>query len=172
MSETVSDNIRMRRQLYIEQTVTRLLSRTLCAIMVELTMEELKIGMSGETSHVVKEQDTAAKIGSGLVAAYSTPSMIALMEKASVAAIQPYLSEGRTSVGVEVDIKHLAATPVGMQVRARASLVEIDKSRLKFRVEAWDEKEKIGEGSHVRAILDTLRFEQRLKRKTGAGVGI
>lgn len=130
-------------------------------------MEELKIGITGEMSHVVAEQDTASKIGSGLVAAYSTPSMIALMERASVAAIQRYISEGQTSVGVEVDIKHLAATPVGMQVTARASLIEIDGKRLRFRVEAWDDKEKIAEGLHVRAIVDTLRFEQRLKRKTG-----
>jgi fluoroacetyl-CoA thioesterase len=135
-------------------------------------MGELKIGMSGEVSYVVNEQDTAAKIGSGLVAAYSTPSMIALMERASVAAIRQQLSEGQTSVGVEVDIKHLAATPVGMQVRARASLIEIDGGRLKFRVEAWDDKEKIGEGLHIRAVLDKLRFEQRLERKTGAGGGI
>jgi fluoroacetyl-CoA thioesterase len=133
---------------------------------------QLKIGMIGEVSHVVTEQDTAAKIGSGLVAAYSTPSMIALVENASVGAIQPHLSNGQTSVGVEVDIKHLAATPVGMQVRARASLIEIDGSRLKFRVEAWDDKEKIGEGLHVRAVLDILRFEQGLKRKIGAGGGI
>jgi fluoroacetyl-CoA thioesterase len=90
-----------------------------------------------------------------LVAAYSTPSMIPLMERAGVAAIQRYLSEGQTSVGVEVNIKHLAATPVGMQVTARASLIEIDGGRLKFRVEAWDDKEKIREGLHVRAVPDT-----------------
>jgi len=131
-------------------------------------MGELKIGMSAETSQLVTERDTAATIGSGLVAAYSTPSMIALMERASVAAIQPHISEGQTSVGVEVDIKHIAATPVGMQVRARASLIEIDRNRLRFRVEAWDEVEKVGEGLHVRALLDRLRFEQQLKRKIGA----
>jgi fluoroacetyl-CoA thioesterase len=135
-------------------------------------MGELRIGMSGEMSSVVKEQDTAAKIGSGLVAAYSTPSMIAMMENASVAAIRPCLSDGQTSVGVEVEIKHLAATPVGMEVRARASLIEIDGKRLKFHVEAWDDKEKIGEGFHVRAVVDTFRFEQRLKQKTSAGGGI
>jgi fluoroacetyl-CoA thioesterase len=132
-------------------------------------MEELKIGITGEMSHVVAEEDTAARIGSGLVAAYSTPSMIALMERASVAAIQRHLSAGQISVGVEVDIKHLAATAVGMQVKARASLIEIEGNRLRFRVESWDEKEKIGEGFHVRAILDALRFDQRLRRKAGAG---
>jgi len=132
-----------------------------------LAIGELTIGVSAEIFHIVKENDTAAKIGSGLVSAYSTPSMIALMEMASVAAIQPHLSKGHTSVGVEVDIKHIAATPVGIRVRAQASLTEIDGTRLTFRVEAWDAKEKIGEGRHVRAVIDTLRFEQRLRRKIG-----
>ena len=122
--------------------------------------------MSGESSGIVTDQDTAARLGSGLVEAYSTPSMVALMENASVAAIQLHLCEGQTSVGIEVAIKHLAPTPVGMRVRARASLLEIDGSRLKFKVEAWDDKEKIGDGYHVRAILDAARFNHRLKQKT------
>jgi fluoroacetyl-CoA thioesterase len=121
--------------------------------------------MRGEVSRVVTDQDTAARLGSGLVEAYSTPSMVALMEGASVAAIQAHLSEGQTSVGIEVAVKHLAATPVGMRVRARASLLEINGDRLKFQVDAWDDKEKIGEGLHVRAVLDAARFDQRLKRK-------
>jgi fluoroacetyl-CoA thioesterase len=125
--------------------------------------------VSGEASRVVTGQDTAARLGSGLVEAYSTPSMVALMESASVAAIQAHLREGQTSVGIEVNIKHLAPTPVGMRVRARASLLEINGSRLKFRVDAWDDKEKIGERLHVRAVLDAARFDQRLRQKTQNG---
>jgi len=121
--------------------------------------------MSGEVSHIVTEQDTAAKLGSGLVAAYSTPSLIALMENSSVAAIQEHLKEGQTSVGIEVSIKHLAPTPVGMRVWARASLLDVNETRLGFKVEAWDDKEKIGEGLHVRAIIDVARFARRLKQK-------
>ena len=127
---------------------------------------ELKPGMTGEASQVVTEQDTAAKLGSGLVAAYSTPSMVALMESASVAAIQKHVTAGQTSVGIEISVKHLAPTPVGMGVRARAELLEIAGRRLKFKVEAWDDKEKVGEGIHARAIIDSERFAHRLKRKT------
>jgi fluoroacetyl-CoA thioesterase len=129
-------------------------------------MGEFRLGMSGEVSCVVSGRDTAASLGSGLVEAFSTPSLVALMESASVAAIQPHLRGGQTSVGIEVDIKHLAPTPVGMQVRAQAKLLEIDGSRLRFRVEAWDDVEQIGEGYHVRAILDAARFDKRLKQKT------
>jgi predicted thioesterase len=104
-----------------------------------------------------------------MVEAYSTPSMVALMENASVAAIQARLREGQTSVGIEVAVKHLAPTPVGMRVRARASLLEIDGDRVKFRVEAWDDKEKIGEGLHVRAVVEAARFDQRLRQKRQNG---
>lgn len=132
-------------------------------------MGGLELGMSGEVSRVVTDQDTAARLGSGLVEAYSTPSMVALMEGASVAAIQAHLREGQTSVGIEVAVKHLASTPVGMRVRARASLLEINGGRLKFQVDAWDDKEKIGEGLHVRAVLDAARYDQRLRRKAQNG---
>jgi fluoroacetyl-CoA thioesterase len=121
--------------------------------------------MSGEANQVVAEKDTAQNLNSGLVAAYSTPSMIALMESASVAAIQNELSLGQTSVGIEMSVKHLAPTPVGDHVRARAVLQEIHGNRLKFVVEAWDDEEKIGEGVHTRAIIDLERFARRLKRK-------
>jgi fluoroacetyl-CoA thioesterase len=128
-------------------------------------MAAFEVGMVGEVSRVVTSQDTAARVASGLVEAFSTPSLVSLMENASVAAIRPHLSEGETAVGIEVTIKHLAATPVGMRVRARAELVEVDGRRLKFKVEAWDDKEQIGEGYHVRAIVDAARFNNRLKQK-------
>jgi len=123
------------------------------------------VGLIGEAEHKVTEQDTAARWRSGLVDAYSTPALVGLAEKASVIAVEKCLGEGQTCVGVEVNIRHLAATPVGMTVKARAELVEIDGKRLKFRVEAWDEKEKVCEGSHSRAIVDMSRFTDRLNQK-------
>ena len=129
-------------------------------------MPELKPGLVGESTAVVTDALTAASYGSGLVPAFATPAMIALMENASVAAIQPYLSAGQTSVGTEVNIKHLAATPVGTHVRARAEVTTVDGRRVSLHIEAWDDKEKIGEGTHVRAIVDVERFTERLAKKT------
>ncbi len=128
-------------------------------------MEELKPGLVGETSELVTDKLTAASHGSGLVPAFATPAMIALMENASVAAIQKYLDAGQTSVGIEVNIKHLAATPVGMRVRARSEVTAVDGRRVSFTIEAWDDKEKIGEGTHARMIVDDARFKERLSLK-------
>jgi fluoroacetyl-CoA thioesterase len=128
-------------------------------------MREIKIGLTGELSEVVTDELTASALGSGLVAALATPAMIALMENASVSAIREYLEVGETSVGIEVNVKHLAATPVGMLVRARAEVLSVDRRRVTFRVEAWDGKERIGEGTHVRAVVDEARFKERIARK-------
>lgn len=126
---------------------------------------EVKVGLIGETEHTVTDQDTAARWRSGLVDAYSTPTLIGLAENACVIAVEKHLNDDQTSVGIEVSVKHLAATPVGMTVKAKAELVEVDGKRLKFRVEAWDEKEKVCEGWHSRAIVDRSRFVDKLKQK-------
>ena len=118
-----------------------------------------------ETTKVVTEDLTASAFGSGLVRAFATPAMIALMENASVNAIRQYLPPGQTSVGVEVNVKHLAATPIGMRVRVRSTVLSAEKRRVTFQVEAWDEKERIGEGTHVRAIVDEARFNDRIAHK-------
>ena len=128
-------------------------------------MEELKPGLVGESSELVTDKLTAASHGSGLVPAFATPAMVALMENASVAAIRRYLGAGQTSVGVEVNIQHLAATPVGMRVRARSEVTAVNGRRVSFRVEAWDDQEKIGEGMHARMIVDDARFKERLSLK-------
>ena len=130
-------------------------------------MTELKPGLVGESNEIVTEQSTAASHGSGLVSAFATPAMIALMENASVAAIQKHLGAGQTSVGTQVNIQHLAATPVGMRVRARSEVTAVDGRRVSFKVEAWDDREKIGEGTHARMIVDDARFKERLVQKTG-----
>jgi predicted thioesterase len=131
-------------------------------------MEELKVGMSAEATEFVSEQLTAVSVRSGLVSAYATPSMIALMEYASVNAIQKSLSKGLTSVGAEVSVKHLAATPVGVRVRARAEVIGIEGRRVTFKIEAWDPHEKIGEGTHTRVVVDAARFKDKIEQKIRA----
>lgn len=128
-------------------------------------MEEIKPGLVGEATQLVTKEVTAASFGSGLVPAFATPAMVALMENASVTAIQKYLPAGQTSVGIEVSVKHLAATPVGMRVRARAQVLSVDGRRVAFAVEVWDDREKIGEGTHQRMIVDEARFNERVKQK-------
>lgn len=128
-------------------------------------MFEIKTGLVGESEQAVSEDLTAGSLGSGLVPAFATPAMIALMENASVNAIRKCLQTGETSVGIEVNVKHLAATPAGMRVRARAEVISVQRRHVTFRVEAWDEEEKIGEGTHTRAIVDEGRFKQRIVQK-------
>lgn len=128
-------------------------------------MDELKIGLTAEVSEFVTEQLTAASVKSGLVSAYATPAMCALMENASVAALKPVLPKGQTTVGTELNIKHIAATPVGVRVRARAEVIAIEGRRIVFKVEAWDPKEKIGEGTHARMLVDAARFKEKFEKK-------
>ncbi len=130
---------------------------------------KLSVGMAGEKSEVVTGDNTAIKYGSGSVAVYATPAMIGLMEGAAVKAVDPHLPEGMGTVGVEVKIKHTAATPVGMAVRAIAELVEIDGKRLVFTVKAFDEREEIGSGTHERYVIGLERFME--KAGTGRGLG-
>lgn len=123
-------------------------------------------GMSFETRITVKESDTARASGGGsLPAVFSTPRLVGNLESTAHQLILPHLAEGQTSVGVSVNVRHMAATPVGMQVRFRAELLEVDRRRLRFKVEAWDEVEKIAEGEHERFIIDEARFAERLAQK-------
>jgi fluoroacetyl-CoA thioesterase len=126
----------------------------------------LEVGLVGELAITVQESDTARSSGGGnLPEVLSTPRLISLLERSASTSLLPYLLEGQASVGTLVNIRHLGATPVGMQVRFRAELLEIDRRRLRFKVEAWDEVEKIAEGEHERFIIDLTRFEERLESK-------
>jgi fluoroacetyl-CoA thioesterase len=125
-------------------------------------------GLTNEIMHIVAESDTAAVYSSGLAPVLSTPHLIALMENAAQTMLTPYLEPGQSSVGTGIDIRHLAATPVGMSVRVCAKVTEVALPRVCFRVEAWDDVEKIGEGEHERFIIDTARFMARVARKQGA----
>ena len=125
----------------------------------------LKQGLIGNAHTQVDRSNVADEIGSGDVEVFSTPAMVALMEAASIQCIKPYLHDNETSVGVRIDVSHLAATPMGMTVRAEAVLENVDGRRLFFRVAAYDEKEKIGEGAHERVIVQRDRFLARVQAK-------
>lgn len=128
-------------------------------------MSQLKPGIKGELKLKVEFEHTAAKFGSGFVEVLSTPMLVAIMEGAAKNCVQDYLPDGQTTVGTRVDIKHLAATPIGMEATAKAELIEVDGRRLVFKVEAYDEKEKIGEGSHERFIIDVEKFMKKNRAK-------
>ena len=119
------------------------------------------LGITGEATTVVVHENTAAAVGAGGVEVFATPMMIALMENAAWQAVADHLDEGLVTVGTLVNVRHLAATPLGQRVRATAELIEIDGRRLVFKVEAYDEKQKIGEGIHERFIVHLQRFLQR-----------
>src|SRR5579859_136478 len=127
----------------------------------------LEVGMRGEAELVVSEKETAAAFGAGGVHVLGTPVMIGLMENAAWRLAQPHMNEGETTVGTLVNVRHLAATPVGGHVVATAELVEIDGRRLVFQVTARDDQQLIGEGTHERARVLLDRFLARLARADG-----
>ncbi len=133
------------------------------------TMSEFAIRLSAEVETLVAEADTAAKLGSGLVPVFGTPALVALMELAAVEALKRSLSAGQTSVGGRIDVRHLAATPIGMKVRARAELTAVEGRKLTFRVEAWDEIEKVGEALHERFVIDAGKFIAKAQAKRARG---
>ncbi|AEF93021.1 hypothetical protein Desca_0117 [Desulfotomaculum nigrificans CO-1-SRB] len=126
---------------------------------------ELKVGLIHEASITVEDSNTAIAYGSGGVRVFATPAMIGLMEKAALELADQYLPEGQTTVGTEVNVKHTAATPVGMKVVARAELIEIDGRRLVFKVDASDEAGPIGSGTHERFIINPEKFLQKVESK-------
>jgi len=125
----------------------------------------LEPGAKDRVEKTVEYKDTAKAVASGLAEVFATPSMIALMENAAYQAVQPLLPEGMSTVGVRIDAKHIAATPVGLKVWAEAVLAETDGRRLTFDIEAFDEKEKIGEARHERFIIDEQKFMSRAQAK-------
>ena len=122
-------------------------------------------GIKGSASCVVGPEDTAKALGSGAVDVFSTPKLVALMEKAALLSVRDYLDEGMDTVGTHLDISHNAATPVGMTVRAESELIEVDRRRLVFSVKAWDEAELVGEGTHERFIIDRDKFLAKCSSK-------
>jgi predicted thioesterase len=132
-------------------------------------LSNLKIGLTGSAEIVVQDEDTAPRIGSGRVHVLATPVMINLMEAAALNAVERLLPPGCQSLGTRLEVGHYAATPVGMRLRATAELTKVDGRNLEFRVEAFDEKERVGDGSHIRVVVNVARFDERVQRKLRGG---
>ena len=125
-------------------------------------------GLTGRAEMMVGEEHTAPRVGSGRVHVLATPVMINLIEAAALDAIERLLPEGHQSLGTLLSVRHFAATPVGMRIRATARVVKAEGRNVTFEVRAEDEREPIGEGSHERVIVNVARFDARVQRKTGA----
>jgi len=131
-----------------------------------MMFEAICPGLKGEVRLVVGLEHTAKHLGSGGAQVLATPQMVLLMERAGVAAVDRLLPEGYRTVGAHLDVRHLAPTPVGLEVVATAELVEVQGRRLVFHVQAHDGVELVGEGTHQRAIIDVQRFAERVAQKS------
>jgi predicted thioesterase len=128
-------------------------------------LSQIKPGLVGHAEIVVGEQHTAPKIGSGRVRVLATPVMINLMEAAALDCAENLIPAGHQSLGIKLDVRHIAATPVGMRVHATAKLMKVDGRNLEFWVEAHDEKDLIGDGAHHRIVVNVERFDKRVQAK-------
>jgi predicted thioesterase len=132
-------------------------------------LSKLRVGLTGSARIKVGEEQTAPRVGSGRVRVLATPVMINMMEAAALDAIERLLPEGHQSLGTHLDVGHYAATPVGMTLRASAEVTKIDGRNVTFRVEAFDDKERIGDGTHTRVVVNVERFDRRIQKKLQDG---
>ena len=130
-----------------------------------IDLSQLQIGLTGTAQLLVGVEHTAPSIGSGKVPVLGTPVMINVIEAAALAAVEHLLPAGHQSLGIHLDVRHFAATPIGMNVTATAELTAVDGRTLSFRVEAHDDKEPIGGGSHQRVVVNVARFDERGQKK-------
>jgi predicted thioesterase len=128
-------------------------------------VEDLEPGLTGYAEMVVGTNDTAPRVGSGRVPVLATPRMIGIIEEAALNAAEHLLPEGKQSLGTHLDVSHIAATPVGMKVRAEARLVEVSGRRLLFEVSARDDIDLISEGRHERIVVTVASFQARVNAK-------
>ena len=126
---------------------------------------EITVGMKGEVGTTVEREDTALEVGSGSLLVYATPCMVALMEGAACEAIAEALSDTQTTVGTALNIEHISATPVGLDVRAEATVIAVDGKVITFEVKAFDEAGEIGHGTHKRVIINSQKFLERTYSK-------
>ena len=134
---------------------------------ISAVLSQIKPGLTGTTAITVAHEHTAPFVGSGRIEVLATPVMINLFEAAALAAVEHLLPAGHQSLGIHLDVRHFAATPIGMRVRATAELVAVEGRTLTFRVEARDDKEPIGDGSHQRVVVNVARFDARVQKKIG-----
>ena len=128
-------------------------------------LSDLKEGLTGSARIIVGEEHTAPSIGSGRVHVLATPVMINLIEAAALAAVEQLLPPGHQSLGTVLHVRHIAATPVGMRVTAFATVEKVDGRTIAFKVQARDERELIGDGTHERVVVNVAKFDQRVQRK-------
>jgi len=126
---------------------------------------QLKPGLVGRAELTVGEEHTAPRVGSGRVHVLATPVMINLIEAAALAAVEHLLPAGHQSLGTVLHVRHVAATPVGMRVAATAEVIGLEGRTIRFRVEARDEKDLIGDGVHERVVVNVAKFDERVRRK-------
>jgi fluoroacetyl-CoA thioesterase len=130
-----------------------------------IDLSGIREGLSGKAELTVAPEHTAPFVGSGRIAVLATPVMINLIEAAALSAVEHFLPAGYQSLGIHLDIRHTAATPVGLRVTATAEVVAIEARTISFRVEARDEREMIGGGTHRRVVVSVARFDERVQRK-------
>lgn len=126
---------------------------------------QIETGVKNTKELTVTDELTAAKMGSGLAPVYATPCMIALIEGTAAESVETFLEEGQGTVGTKVEVEHLAATPIGMKVRCETELIEVDRKRLLFKAEVYDETGLVGKGQHERFIIDNARFMEKVQAK-------
>ena len=132
-------------------------------------MDAVKPGLTGSASLIVTDEHTAPRVGSGRVRVLATPVMINLIEAAALEAVEGLLPAGHQSLGTVLNVRHIAATPVGMRVTAQVEVVAVEGRTIRFRVEAHDERELIGDGTHERVVVNVAKFDLRVQRKVGSG---
>ena len=126
---------------------------------------EIAVGMKGEVGTTVEREDTALEVGSGSLLVYATPCMVALMEGAACEAIAEALGENQTTVGTALNIEHVSATPVGLDVRAEATVTTVEGKVITFEVKAFDEAGEIGRGTHKRVVINSQKFLEKTYSK-------
>ncbi len=133
-----------------------------------LDLSAIRPGQIGRAEIVVTPEHTAPRVGSGRIAVLATPVMINVIEAAALDAVEQLLPAGHQSLGIHLDVRHFAATPVGLRVTATAQVTAVDGRTISFRVEARDERETIGDGAHQRVVVNVARFDERVQRKISA----
>jgi predicted thioesterase len=131
-------------------------------------MKPVPVGTVGKFSKIAGAADLASNLSPSLAAVLSTPAMIGMMELAAADALKDFIEPGESSVGMSIEVQHLAATPPGHRVRAEAEVTKCEGRRLEFSVRAFDESEQIGSGVHRRAVIDATKFADRVKAKSKA----